>query len=52
MPQMMPLSWLSLYLFFCLMLLMFNFMNYYSHVPLSSSTKKKNISIKSFNWKW
>nr|WGO57928.1 ATP synthase F0 subunit 8 [Episymploce sundaica] len=52
MPQMMPLSWLSLYVFFSLMLLMFTFMNYYSHIPQPSSSTKKNINIKSMNWKW
>nr|WGO58123.1 ATP synthase F0 subunit 8 [Centrocolumna evidens] len=52
MPQMMPLSWLSLYIFFCLMLMMFTFMNYYSHVPQSLTTTKKNIIIKTLNWKW
>nr|AVN67939.1 ATP synthase F0 subunit 8 [Parcoblatta uhleriana] len=52
MPQMMPLSWLSLYIFFCLMLMLFNFMNYYSHVPTSETSKKKKINIKNINWKW
>nr|WGO58136.1 ATP synthase F0 subunit 8 [Symploce tubercularis] len=52
MPQMMPLSWLSLYMFFSLMLLMFNFINYYSHIPYPSLSNKKVINIKTFNWKW
>nr|YP_010946521.1 ATP synthase F0 subunit 8 [Pseudothyrsocera sinensis]WGO57239.1 ATP synthase F0 subunit 8 [Pseudothyrsocera sinensis] len=52
MPQMMPLSWLSLYIFFSLMLLMFAFMNYYSHIPKPNSSEKKNINIKMMNWKW
>nr|AVN67604.1 ATP synthase F0 subunit 8 [Asiablatta kyotensis] len=42
MPQMMPLSWLLLYLFFCLMQLLFNFMNYYSHIPNPETSKNKN----------
>nr|AVN68087.1 ATP synthase F0 subunit 8 [Blattella lituricollis]WGO58214.1 ATP synthase F0 subunit 8 [Blattella foliolata] len=52
MPQMMPLSWLTLYLFFSSMLLIFAFMNYYSYIPQPSSTFKKNINIKIMNWKW
>nr|AVN67541.1 ATP synthase F0 subunit 8 [Pycnoscelus surinamensis] len=51
MPQMMPLSWLTLYIFFIMMLMMFSFTNYYSFIPLPSSTKK-TISIKTLNWKW
>nr|WGO57785.1 ATP synthase F0 subunit 8 [Jacobsonina sp.] len=52
MPQMMPLSWLSLYIFFSLMLLLFSFMNYYSHIPQPLSSDKKNIKTKTMNWKW
>nr|AVN67410.1 ATP synthase F0 subunit 8 [Eublaberus distanti] len=51
MPQMMPLSWLTLYLFFILMLLLFSFINYFSliHTPLLFKNK---IMIKSLSWKW
>nr|AVN67351.1 ATP synthase F0 subunit 8 [Byrsotria rothi] len=51
MPQMMPLSWLSMYLFFILTLMLFSFTNYFSFIvnPLSSS---KMIKIKSLSWKW
>nr|AVN67897.1 ATP synthase F0 subunit 8 [Epilampra maya] len=52
MPQMMPLSWLTLYLFFISMLFMFAFMNYYSNIHLPSQLLKKNIKIKTLNWKW
>nr|WGO58084.1 ATP synthase F0 subunit 8 [Rhabdoblatta orlovi] len=51
MPQMMPLSWLTLYLFFIMMLLIFSFINYYSFIPQPLSLKK-NTSSKTLNWKW
>nr|WGO58006.1 ATP synthase F0 subunit 8 [Rhabdoblatta densimaculata] len=51
MPQMMPLSWLTLYLFFILMLLVFSFINYYSFIP-SPTSEKKLLSTNSMNWKW
>nr|QWZ46378.1 ATP synthase F0 subunit 8 [Philolithus actuosus]QWZ46391.1 ATP synthase F0 subunit 8 [Philolithus actuosus] len=52
MPQMAPLNWLTLMLFFISVFLTFNIMNYYSfnyNIPV-----KKTISIKKFkiNWKW
>nr|WGO58071.1 ATP synthase F0 subunit 8 [Rhabdoblatta omei] len=51
MPQMMPLSWLTLYLFFIMMLLIFSFINYYSFIPQSFSSSK-NMSSKTLSWKW
>nr|YP_010620957.1 ATP synthase F0 subunit 8 [Hebardina concinna]WAX39301.1 ATP synthase F0 subunit 8 [Hebardina concinna] len=52
MPQMMPLSWLMLFIFFSSLFLMFNFMNYFSYIPIKLSTEKKNITMKMMNWKW
>nr|YP_009250301.1 ATP synthase F0 subunit 8 [Panchlora nivea]AMW91056.1 ATP synthase F0 subunit 8 [Panchlora nivea] len=51
MPQMMPLSWLTLFMFFVSMLLIFSFMNYFSFIPMPESIKK-SLKIKSLNWKW
>nr|WGO58045.1 ATP synthase F0 subunit 8 [Rhabdoblatta incisa] len=51
MPQMMPLSWLTLYLFFIIMLMIFSFINYYSFIPQPFSSKK-STSSNSLNWKW
>nr|YP_010946326.1 ATP synthase F0 subunit 8 [Anisolampra panfilovi]WGO57044.1 ATP synthase F0 subunit 8 [Anisolampra panfilovi] len=51
MPQMMPLSWLTLYLFFIIMLLIFSIINYYSFIPKPSFSKKM-LSPKTLNWKW
>nr|AVN67446.1 ATP synthase F0 subunit 8 [Gyna caffrorum] len=51
MPQMMPLNWLTLYMFFIIILIMFSFINYFSLISTPSSMKK-NIKISSMNWKW
>nr|QIV24747.1 ATP synthase F0 subunit 8 [Toxeutes arcuatus] len=51
MPQMAPLNWLTLFIFFVLVFLILNSVNFFSF----SYTIKK-IPIKSekfqFNWKW
>nr|AVN67778.1 ATP synthase F0 subunit 8 [Periplaneta brunnea] len=52
MPQMMPLSWLMLFIFFSMMFMLFNFMNYFSYIPMKMLTEKKMINIKIMNWKW
>nr|AVN67756.1 ATP synthase F0 subunit 8 [Neostylopyga rhombifolia]WAX39353.1 ATP synthase F0 subunit 8 [Neostylopyga rhombifolia] len=52
MPQMMPLSWLMLFMFFSMMFLLFNIMNYFSHNPMKIFGEKKMINMKSMNWKW
>nr|WGO58032.1 ATP synthase F0 subunit 8 [Rhabdoblatta ecarinata] len=51
MPQMMPLSWLTLYFFFILMLIMFSFINYYSFIYKPNNINK-SMSFKVLNWKW
>nr|YP_003162723.1 ATP synthase F0 subunit 8 [Neopanorpa pulchra]ACH87048.1 ATP synthase F0 subunit 8 [Neopanorpa pulchra]AFU51391.1 ATP synthase F0 subunit 8 [Neopanorpa pulchra] len=53
MPQMAPINWLSLFIMFSIILLLFNMMNYYSFTPkLPNSKETSNISFKSLNWKW
>nr|AFQ62280.1 ATP synthase F0 subunit 8 [Parocyusa longitarsis] len=51
MPQMAPLNWLMLFMFFIMIYLLFNFINYYSFMysPKISNFKKINNKI---NWKW
>nr|ANJ70571.1 ATP synthase F0 subunit 8 [Nalassus laevioctostriatus] len=51
MPQMAPLSWLTLMILFALILILFNIMNYYS---FSYPIKQKKMLIKKskINWKW
>nr|QNE85599.1 ATP synthase F0 subunit 8 [Chrysotimus molliculus] len=54
MPQMAPISWLSLYVIFSMTLIMFCIMNYYSYLPSMSKTNENSMkdSFKSMNWKW
>nr|URX54009.1 ATP synthase F0 subunit 8 [Glyptotermes sp. 14 AB-2022a] len=52
MPQMMPLSWLTLFTMFSMALVLFASMNYYSHVPKTSTPMKDKISLNNMTWKW
>nr|YP_010946339.1 ATP synthase F0 subunit 8 [Anaplectoidea varia]WGO57057.1 ATP synthase F0 subunit 8 [Anaplectoidea varia] len=52
MPQMMPLNWLMLYFFFYSILMLFNFMNYFSFTPLYNKNTPIKITNKSLHWKW
>nr|WPV76865.1 ATP synthase F0 subunit 8 [Phlebotomus chinensis] len=53
MPQMAPLMWLSLFLFFLVIYLFFNIMNYFSFMSPSPSSKNLlNLNKSSLNWKW
>nr|AWN56315.1 ATP synthase F0 subunit 8 [Nephaspis sp. DPP-2018] len=51
MPQMMPLNWLSLTIFFLMIFLLVNMMNYYNffNKPMFLSSNK---ILKNYNWKW
>nr|ASL05696.1 ATP synthase F0 subunit 8 [Xylotrechus magnicollis] len=51
MPQMAPLNWLILFLFFTAIFLIFNTVNFYSftYQPKEKESTKKKIQ---FNWKW
>nr|UYB77578.1 ATP synthase F0 subunit 8 [Philonthus lomatus] len=51
MPQMAPMNWLTLFIMFTIIFLIFNSMNYFSfkYPYKSSSTIKKTFKI---NWKW
>nr|WKU83745.1 ATP synthase F0 subunit 8 [Allograpta obliqua] len=53
MPQMAPISWLSLFIFFSIIFILFNVMNYFIYIPTSSKSKNfKKINTISMNWKW
>nr|URX53489.1 ATP synthase F0 subunit 8 [Longicaputermes sinaicus]URX53515.1 ATP synthase F0 subunit 8 [Longicaputermes sinaicus]URX53541.1 ATP synthase F0 subunit 8 [Longicaputermes sinaicus] len=52
MPQMMPLSWVTLFITFSATLILFAAANYYSHIPTPKTTPKKGIHPKNMNWKW
>nr|YP_010132032.1 ATP synthase F0 subunit 8 [Periscepsia handlirschi]QQD89766.1 ATP synthase F0 subunit 8 [Periscepsia handlirschi] len=54
MPQMAPISWLTLFILFSIIFMIFCIMNYYFFINL---TPKSNLIIKifkdkAFNWKW
>nr|AYW52340.1 ATP synthase F0 subunit 8 [Entiminae sp. ACP-2013] len=51
MPQMAPINWLTLYIFFMMIFLIFIILNYYSfnYIPKITKMKKNNIKL---NWKW
>nr|AML26316.1 ATP synthase F0 subunit 8 [Hydrophilidae sp. BMNH 1274335] len=51
MPQMAPINWLFLFIFFIVIFMMFNSMNYFSFkypIKLTKFSMKKKI----MNWKW
>nr|URH16447.1 ATP synthase F0 subunit 8 [Kalotermitidae sp. A SH-2022a] len=52
MPQMMPMSWLTLFIMFSATLLLFASTNYYTSIPKSKHTKKTPITKKMMSWKW
>nr|AYR05187.1 ATP synthase F0 subunit 8 [Coleoptera sp. ACP-2013] len=51
MPQMAPLNWLILFMYFILMFYLFNTLNYFAFL---TSPKKENLffSKKNISWKW
>nr|YP_009185843.1 ATP synthase F0 subunit 8 [Gabronthus thermarum]ALO70587.1 ATP synthase F0 subunit 8 [Gabronthus thermarum] len=51
MPQMAPLNWLTLFLMFTFIFLMFNTMNYFSF-KYQFKTNTFNKINKKINWKW
>nr|YP_004222192.1 ATP synthase F0 subunit 8 [Apochrysa matsumurae]BAJ61137.1 ATP synthase F0 subunit 8 [Apochrysa matsumurae] len=52
MPQMSPLNWWFLFIYFILLLLIFSILNYYIIMYKFPSSQKKSFSKKSLNWKW
>nr|APX39696.1 ATP synthase F0 subunit 8 [Exosoma lusitanicum] len=51
MPQMMPLNWLTLMIFFISLFYLFNNLNYFNYIykVKAIQTDKKNVK---YNWKW
>nr|YP_010895317.1 ATP synthase F0 subunit 8 [Victoriana melanorrhina]WJW73908.1 ATP synthase F0 subunit 8 [Victoriana melanorrhina] len=54
MPQMAPISWLSLFMFFSMIFILFNMMNYFIYIPMTHKSNKNlnKINSNSMNWKW
>nr|YP_009764316.1 ATP synthase F0 subunit 8 [Pyralis farinalis]QIS91155.1 ATP synthase F0 subunit 8 [Pyralis farinalis] len=54
MPQMMPINWLLSLMFFILIFIIFNMMNYYIfnfNMKMNNNDTNK-IPLNNFNWKW
>nr|YP_009689659.1 ATP synthase F0 subunit 8 [Runchomyia reversa]QEE94388.1 ATP synthase F0 subunit 8 [Runchomyia reversa] len=53
MPQMAPISWLTLFFIFSFTLILFNVKTYYCNIPsLPKFTQLKMSSKKDLTWKW
>nr|YP_009406930.1 ATP synthase F0 subunit 8 [Typhlatya iliffei]ASA39453.1 ATP synthase F0 subunit 8 [Typhlatya iliffei] len=52
MPQMAPLLWLNLFIFFCSSLMLFFILNYFLYPYTKTSPTPKSWGLKKLNWKW
>nr|YP_009001910.1 ATP synthase F0 subunit 8 [Neochauliodes bowringi]AFB20492.1 ATP synthase F0 subunit 8 [Neochauliodes bowringi] len=52
MPQMAPLNWLILFIFFIMLFILFNIMNYFLILPKSNLHSSYNMKNYSLTWKW
>nr|YP_009349847.1 ATP synthase F0 subunit 8 [Conocephalus melaenus]AQM39983.1 ATP synthase F0 subunit 8 [Conocephalus melaenus]ATL57808.1 ATP synthase F0 subunit 8 [Conocephalus melaenus] len=52
MPQMAPMSWLSLFLMFSLALMLFSVLKFYMISINSEIIKKTSKTSSTLNWKW
>nr|ADO60614.1 ATP synthase F0 subunit 8 [Omonadus floralis] len=51
MPQMAPLNWLTLMIYFIVIFMLINSLNFYSFIYTPKKTEIKKIKS-STNWKW
>nr|WEW73455.1 ATP synthase F0 subunit 8 [Macrobrachium sp.] len=52
MPQMAPLLWLNLYVFFTVMLALIIILSYFIKTPIKVDTPSSAIKPEQANWKW
>nr|AII02424.1 ATP synthase F0 subunit 8 [Eudonia angustea] len=53
MPQMMPINWLISFMFFIIIFIMFNIMNYYIFPNKNNKIyNSMNLKKNNFIWKW
>nr|AIY62130.1 ATP synthase F0 subunit 8 [Neotermes sp. A TB-2014] len=52
MPQMMPMSWLMLFVMFSMTLILFATTNYYTTIHETKEDNQKKTTSKTMNWKW
>nr|ARH54497.1 ATP synthase F0 subunit 8 [Micrambe villosus] len=51
MPQMAPLSWLLLFIFFSMIFMLYNLSNFFMFLYSVKESNKSKINIKT-NWQW
>nr|YP_009689685.1 ATP synthase F0 subunit 8 [Trichoprosopon pallidiventer]QEE94427.1 ATP synthase F0 subunit 8 [Trichoprosopon pallidiventer] len=53
MPQMAPISWLTLFIIFSFTLILFNMKIFYCNIPMMPKlTQFSTLSKSQLNWKW
>nr|ALO76887.1 ATP synthase F0 subunit 8 [Propalticus sp. PRO01] len=52
MPQMAPLSWVTLLIYFILVFLLFNILNYFSFIYQPKIKLNFKTKLNQYNWKW
>nr|YP_009918990.1 ATP synthase F0 subunit 8 [Elodes minuta]YP_010385129.1 ATP synthase F0 subunit 8 [Elodes marginata]ARH53847.1 ATP synthase F0 subunit 8 [Elodes minuta]QMP96570.1 ATP synthase F0 subunit 8 [Elodes minuta]UPL65139.1 ATP synthase F0 subunit 8 [Elodes marginata] len=52
MPQMAPMNWLTLFIMFTIIFIMFNSLNYFTYLKTTPKTNNKTLLSKTLNWKW
>nr|UAM91050.1 ATP synthase F0 subunit 8 [Euura bridgmanii] len=52
MPQMFPINWLILYIFFMTLFIMFIINNYFFSNLANKKNKKIFLKLNKLNWKW
>nr|YP_009469773.1 ATP synthase F0 subunit 8 [Eomantis yunnanensis]AVE15777.1 ATP synthase F0 subunit 8 [Eomantis yunnanensis] len=52
MPQMMPMNWVLMFLFFVMIFILFNIMNYFSVYKLPTTKSSVKTLTKTLSWKW
>nr|QXT45828.1 ATP synthase F0 subunit 8 [Stenonema femoratum] len=52
MPQMAPLSWLTLFIIFSATLIFFCAVNYFLYTPIAPDSSSSQFKTQPFSWKW
>nr|YP_010310807.1 ATP synthase F0 subunit 8 [Stenopus scutellatus]UMY76342.1 ATP synthase F0 subunit 8 [Stenopus scutellatus] len=52
MPQMAPMLWLYLFMFFITVYMIFLILNFFSKMPTPALFKKEQKPLPSLSWKW
>nr|YP_009538107.1 ATP synthase F0 subunit 8 [Athyma ranga]AYN60889.1 ATP synthase subunit 8 [Athyma ranga] len=54
MPQMMPINWIFSFIFFIVIFIIFNIMNYFifEHKNINYNISNKKFMKNNFSWKW